>query len=144
MAWSNIGLPTNDLEKTVAFTQEARALRLRCVHGQRSRRGTGSLLQLERTGDRSLIKPAARPGGPGPVDHIERWTSRTWIRCLVLLRDGGYELLDDRGCGFFPFKRGARFSPIPSPNGEKVEFSQNSLEEESMFDIVALGEPDRP
>ena len=72
-------------------------------------------MQLTPEGDRSFTfyrKPGADVMlAPAEVDR-------------ALLRDGGYELLDD-AVRFLPFwARGVRFFTILGPNGEKVEFSQ--------------------
>ena len=62
-------------------------------------------------------------GRAGAVDHIALDVADV-DTLFVLLRDGGYELLDD-AVRFLPFwARGVRFFTILGPNGEKVEFSQ--------------------
>ena len=68
--------------------------------------------------------PTGRAAGrAGAVDHIALDVADV-DTLFVLLRDGGYELLDD-AVRFLPFwARGVRFFTILGPNGEKVEFSQ--------------------
>ena len=108
----HIGLPTNDLEKTVAFYEGLGfSVALRTVN-----EAAGELMiEVYQTGRAA--------GRAGAVDHIALDVADV-DTLFVLLRDGGYELLDD-AVRFLPFwARGVRFFTILGPNGEKVEFSQ--------------------
>ena len=102
----HIGLPTNDLEKTVAFYEGLGfSVALRTVNEAAGEQV--AFLQLKE------LMIEAYQTGRADVDTL-----------FVLLRDGGYELLDD-AVRFLPFwARGVRFFTILGPNGEKVEFSQ--------------------
>ena len=113
----HIGLPTNDLEKTVAFYEGLGfSVALRTVNEAAGEQV--AFLQLK-----ELMIEAYQTGRAGAVDHIALDVADV-DTLFVLLRDGGYELLDD-AVRFLPFwARGVRFFTILGPNGEKVEFSQ--------------------
>ena len=114
----HIGLPTNDLEKTVAFYEGLGfSVALRTVNEAAGEQV--AFLQLK-----ELMIEASQTGrAAGAVDHIALDVADV-DTLFVLLRDGGYELLDD-AVRFLPFwARGVRFFTILGPNGEKVEFSQ--------------------
>ena len=105
----HIGLPTNDLEKTVAFYEGLGfSVALRTVNEAAGEQV--AFLQLK-----ELMIEAYQTGRAAGLIGFD---------LFVLLRDGGYELLDD-AVRFLPFwARGVRFFTILGPNGEKVEFSQ--------------------
>ena len=117
----HIGLPTNDLEKTVAFYEGLGfSVALRTVNEAAGEQV--AFLQLK-----ELMIEAYQTGRAAgrawAVDHIALDVADV-DTLFVLLRDGGYELLDD-AVRFLPFwARGVRFFTILGPNGEKVEFSQ--------------------
>lgn len=117
----HIGLPTNDLEKTVAFYEGLGfSVALRTVNEAAGEQV--AFLQLK-----ELMIEAYQTGRAGrragAVDHIAlgRRGRGYAVRAAA---GGGYELLDD-AVRFLPFwARGVRFFTILGPNGEKVEFSQ--------------------
>ena len=97
----HIGLPTNDLEKTVAFYEGLGfSVALRTVNEAAGEQV--AFLQLKELMIEAYQTSRAA-GRAGAVDHIA---------------------LDD-AVRFLPFwARGVRFFTILGPNGEKVEFSQ--------------------
>ena len=125
----HIGLPTNDLEKTVAFYEGLGfSVALRTVNEAAGEQV--AFLQLKELMIEAYQTGRAA-GRAGAVDHIaldvadvDTLDVADVDTLFVLLRDGGYELLDD-AVRFLPFwARGVRFFTILGPNGEKVEFSQ--------------------
>ncbi|MFR9159383.1 MAG: PfkB family carbohydrate kinase [Ruthenibacterium lactatiformans] len=132
----HIGLPTNDLEKTVAFYEGLGfSVALRTVNEAAGEQV--AFLQLKELMIEAYQTGRAA-GRAGAVDHIALDVADV-DTLFVLLRDGGYELLDD-AVRFLPFGRGAcAFSPSSAPMGKRWNSAKN-FEEESMFDIVALGE----
>ena len=109
----HIGLPTNDLEKTVAFYEGLGfSVALRTVNEAAGEQV--AFLQLKELMIEAYQTGRAA-GRAGAVDHIALDVADV---------DTLYELLDD-AVRFLPFwARGVRFFTILGPNGEKVEFSQ--------------------
>lgn len=117
----HIGLPTNDLEKTLAFYEGLGfSVALRKVNEAAGEQV--AFLQMKGLMIETYQNGCAA-GRPGAIDHLA--LDVTDVDALFeRLRDSGYELLDD-AVQFLPFwERGVRFFTILGPNGEKVEFSQ--------------------
>ena len=110
----HIGLPTNDLEKTVAFYEGLGfSVALRTVNEAAGEQV--AFLQLKELMIEAYQTGRAA-GRAGAVDHIALDVAD--VDTLFVL------LLDD-AVRFLPFwARGVRFFTILGPNGEKVEFSQ--------------------
>lgn len=125
----HIGLPTNDLEKTVAFYEGLGfSVALRTVNEAAGEQV--AFLQLKELMIEAYQTGRAA-GRAGAVDHIALDVADV-DTLFVLLRDGGYELLDD-AVRFLPFwARGVRFSPSSAPMGKRWNSAKN-FEEESMF-----------
>ncbi|MFR1358864.1 MAG: VOC family protein [Ruthenibacterium lactatiformans] len=99
----HIGLPTNDLEKTVAFYEGLGfSVALRTVNEAAGEQV--AFLQLKELMIEAYQTGRAA-GRAGAVDHIALDVADV-DTLFVLLRDGGYELLDD-AVRFLPFGRGA-------------------------------------
>ena len=98
----HIGLPTNDLEKTVAFYEGLGfSVALRTVNEAAGEQV--AFLQLKELMIEAYQTGRAA-GRAGAVDHIALDVADV-DTLFVLLRDGGYELLDDAGrgaCAFSP------------------------------------------
>ena len=95
----HIGIPTNDIEKTVAFYHEL-----------------GFETAFETVND-------AAGERNGAVDHVA--LDVTDIEAVFAeIKEAGYPMLDEE-IQFLPFwANGVRFFTILGPNREKVEFSQ--------------------
>lgn len=95
----HIGLPTNDLEKTVAFYEGLGfSVALRTVNEAAGEQV--AFLQLKELMIEAYQTGRAA-GRAGAVDHIALDVADV-DTLFVLLRDGGYELLDD-AVRFLPF-----------------------------------------
>lgn len=117
----HIGLPTNDIEKTVAFYEGLGfAVALRTEN--KAANEQVAFLRLKNITIETYQNHAA-VGKPGAIDHIALDVTDV-DAVFEMLRARGYTLLDS--CvQFLPFwERGVRFFTILGPNGEKVEFSQ--------------------
>ncbi|MCY1715167.1 VOC family protein [Caproiciproducens galactitolivorans] len=117
----HIGIPTNDLEKTLAFYK-----------------GIGFSAVLETLNEKSREKVAFLQNGnlvleiyenhcacmkTGAVDHIciDVTNIEKVFECI---KNGHFQLLDEQ-IQFLPFwENGVRFFTIVGPNEEKIEFAQ--------------------
>lgn len=117
----HIGLPTNDLEKTVAF-YEGLGFTVALRTKNEAANEPVAFLQLKNIVIETYENKAAA-GAPGAIDHIALDVTDV-DAVFELLRAQGCTLLDS-GVQFLLFwERGVRFFTILGPNGEKVEFSQ--------------------
>ena len=117
----HVGIPTNDLEKTVAFYERlgfAAVLRTRNDEADEAVAflQIGNLIIEAYENHRAL-------GSPGAIDHIA--IDVTDIGAVFeLLSQGGFALLN-KEIRFLPFwGNGVRFFTIEGPNKEKIEFCQ--------------------
>lgn len=117
----HIGLPTNDMEKTIAFYEGLGfTVALRTVNEAANEQV--AFLRLKNVTIETYQNGAAA-GKPGAIDHIALDVDDV-DAVFELLRAQEYTLLDP-AVQFLPFwERGVRFFTILGPNGEKVEFSQ--------------------
>lgn len=117
----HIGIPTNDMEKTVAFY---RTLGFQ-IALQTVNHGADEKVTFLRMGDVTLEvyenKKAAMASGA--LDHIA--LNVTDIeKAFQMAKEQGFPMLDTE-IQFLPFwERGVRFFTVLGPNKEKVEFSQ--------------------
>lgn len=117
----HIGIPTNDMEKTVAFY---RTLGFQ-IALQTVNQGADEKVTFLRMGDVTLEvyenKKAAM--APGALDHIA--LNVTDIeKAFQMAKEQGFPMLDTE-IQFLPFwEQGVRFFTVLGPNKEKVEFSQ--------------------
>lgn len=117
----HIGIPTNDMEKTVAFY---RTLGFQ-IALQTVNHGADEKVTFLRIGDVTLEvyenKKAAM--APGALDHIA--LNVTDIeKAFQMAKEQSFPMLDTE-IQFLPFwEQGVRFFTVLGPNKEKVEFSQ--------------------
>lgn len=117
----HIGIPTNDIEKTVSFyeslgfetalrtTNEAAGEKVAFLHLK------NIMIETYETG--------CAAGKPGAIDHIALDVSDI-DAAFRAIRSGGYSMLDHE-VQFLPFwENGVKFFTILGPNSEKIEFSQ--------------------
>lgn len=117
----HIGLPTNDIEKTIAFYKGLGfTVALHTVNEAANEQV--AFLGLKNVMIETYQNGTAA-GKPGAIDHIALDVDDV-DAVFELLRAQEYTLLDP-AVQFLPFwKHGVRFFTILGPNGEKVEFSQ--------------------
>jgi len=115
----HIGIPTNDLEKTLAFYQ---SLGFEKQYGVNHKGVEVAFLQLKKV----MIETYQNNQGAmahGSIDHIALDVSDVEA-AYAEIGKLGYTILED-GIQALPFwKKGVRFFTIEGPNKEKVEFSQ--------------------
>ena len=117
----HIGIPTRDLEATVAFYQ---SLGFACEHRTRNASANETVAFL-RLGNVTIETYTA--GGPprptGSIDHIA--LNVTDIDAAWNLAEQNGCVLPEEGISFLPFwEKGVRFFTFSGPNGEKIEFNQ--------------------
>lgn len=115
----HIGIPTNNLEKTLAFYQSLGFVK---QYGVSNKGEEVAFLQLKKV----MIETYQNYQGAmehGAIDHIA--LDVTDIEAAYAeIGKLGYTILED-GIQSLPFwKNGVRFFTIEGPNKEKVEFSQ--------------------
>lgn len=115
----HIGIPTDNLEKTLAFFQ---SLGFEMQYEVSHKGEEVAFLQLKNVMIETYQNYQATMGH-GAIDHIALDVSdieATYAEIVKL----GYPILE-KGIQDLPFwKRGVRFFTIEGPNKEKVEFSQ--------------------
>ncbi len=115
----HIGIPTNDLEKTLAFYQ---SLGFETQYEVRNKGEEVAFLQLKKV----MIEAYQNYQGAmahGAIDHIALDVTDIEATCAEVGKLG-YPILED-GIQSLPFwKNGVRYFTIEGPNKEKVEFSQ--------------------
>ena len=117
----HIGVPTNDLEKTVAFYETIGFQPvLEIVNEAANERVT--FLQLKNLVIETYENHAA-VGKPGAIDHLAL-KARDIEAAFKAVKALGYEMVNDE-IEFLPFwENGVRFFTFYGPNREKIEFSQ--------------------
>ena len=100
----HIGVPTNDLEKTVAFYERVTFLQLKN-------------LVIETYENHAAV------GKPGAIDHIALDTTDVEA-AFAAAKEAGLTMLDDEIHGLPFWANGVKFFTVEGPNGEKVEFCQ--------------------
>lgn len=117
----HLGLPTNDLEKTVEFyTSLGFTVALRTRN-----EAAGENVCFLRLHNLCIeaYENGKAVGMPGAIDHVALDVADVEA-AFEAVKAGGYRMLDDK-VQFLPFwDNGVRFFTILGPNGEKVEFSQ--------------------
>lgn len=115
----HIGIPTNNLEKTLAFYE---SLGFKRQYEVNNKGEEVAFLQLKQV----MIETYQNYQGAmaaGSIDHIALDVSDI-EGAYAEIGKLGYPILED-GIQSLPFwKRGVRFFTIEGPNREKVEFSQ--------------------
>jgi len=117
----HIGIPTNDIVKTVSFYQGLGfEVALQTINKSANEKVTFMRLKnlvIEIYENQYTSKKA------GAIDHIALDVSDI-ESVFKLVKVGGYSLLDGE-IQFLPFwQNGVRFFTIEGPNSEKIEFSQ--------------------
>lgn len=117
----HMGLPTKDLEKTVAFYE---GLGFSVAWKTDPGFPDATVAFLEKDGLVIETYLSENPAGfAGAWEHLALRV-RDVDDAFKTLSEGGYEILD-KAVNFLPFwKNGVRFFTIVGPNGEKVEFLQ--------------------
>lgn len=117
----HVGIPTNDIEKTVSFyTGLGFEVALRTVN--QSANEQVAFLRLKNLTIETYENHTAA-GKAGAIDHIALDVSDI-DSVFQMVQKKGYSLLDTE-IQFLPFwKNGVRFFTIEGPNQEKIEFSQ--------------------
>lgn len=117
----HVGIPTNDLEKTVEFYRSLGfSVALRTVNEAAGE--PVCFLRLKNLCIETWQNGRA-VGSPGAIDHIALDVTDVEA-AFVKAKAQGCRLLDEE-IQFLPFwEKGVRFFTILGPNGEKVEFSQ--------------------
>lgn len=117
----HIGIPTNDIEKTVAFYNGLgfeTALRTK----NEAAGEPVAFLRLKNLTIETYETRAAK-NRAGAIDHIALNVADI-DRAFQAAKAEGYSLLD-KEVQFLPFwEHGVRFFTIEGPNAEKIEFSQ--------------------
>lgn len=117
----HIGVPTNDIEKTIAFYE---SLGFECVMRTVNEAAKEPVAFLEMQGVMiETYQNNIACGVKGALDHVALDVTDI-EKVFDEIRRGGYKMLDE-DIQFLPFwDRGVRFFTIEGPNGEKVEFGQ--------------------
>jgi len=117
----HIGLPTNDMEKTVGFYE---SLGFENVYETVNERAGEKVVFLRL---KNLTIEAYENGkavmSPGAIDHIAIDVTDAEA-AFALAREQGYKIVSN-GVEFLPFwENGVKFFIIEGPNRERVEFNQ--------------------
>jgi len=118
----HIGLPTNDLKKTIEFYE---SLGFEQTFKTTLPTDYVAFLQLKNIcieAFQAIGEPAA-PGKSGAIDHISLDVDdieATWNA----VKDAGYTPLEAEIDGLPYFEKGVRFFNIVGPNAETIEFCQ--------------------
>ena len=113
----HIGVPTNDLEKTVAFYETIGFQPVLEIVNE----GV-TFLQLKNLVIETYENHAA-VGKPGAIDHIALDTTDIEA-AFAAAKEAGLTMLDDEIHGLPFWANGVKFFTVEGPNGEKVEFCQ--------------------
>ena len=121
MGVQHIGLPTNDLDKTIAFYLAlVFEIALQTVDGQ-----SGERVAFLRSGNLTVecYENRCAVGHSGAWDHLA--LDVTDVQAVFrMMQEKGFTTPGQQ-IEFLPFwEKGVRFFTIIGPNGEKVEFSQ--------------------
>ena len=123
----HIGVPTNDLEKTVAFYETIGFQPvLEIVNEAANERVT--FLQLKNLVIETYVMIETYEsddvaGKPGAIDHIALDTTDIEA-AFAAAKEAGLTMLDDEIHGLPFWANGVKFFTVEGPNGEKVEFCQ--------------------
>lgn len=115
----HIGVPTNDMEQTLAFYQ---SLGFTLAHRTVNNGETVCFLRLQNLCIETYENGQA-VGKAGALDHVALDVDdveKTWSA----VKAAGYAPLEEEIQSLPFWERGVRFFNILGPNGEKVEFSQ--------------------
>ena len=118
----HIGLPTNDLKKTIAFYE---SLGFKLTFETTLPTDYVAFLQLQNIvieAFQAIGEPSA-PGKAGAIDHISLDVDdieATW----QAVKAAGYTPLEAEIDGLPYFEKGVRFFNIVGPNAETIEFCQ--------------------
>lgn len=117
----HIGIPTNDIEKTIAFyVSLGFSVVLRTIN--EAAKEQVCFLRLKNLCIETYQNGCAA-GKPGAIDHVALDVTDV-DAAFAKVKAMGYPMYDSE-IQFLPFwEKGVRFFTIPGPNGEKVEFSQ--------------------
>lgn len=117
----HIGIPTNDIEKTIAFYAGLGfALALRTEN-----KAAGEQVAFLRLGNLTVetYQNGRAADRPGAIDHVALCVTDA-DAAFAAAKAAGCQMLDTQ-VQFLPFwEKGVRFFTVLGPNGEKVEFSQ--------------------
>ena len=117
----HIGIPTNDIEETVAFYRSLGfEIALRTVN-----EAAGEQVCFLRLKNLCIetYQNGCAVGKPGAIDHVALDVANVEY-AFAKAKQSGYTMLD-KEVQFLPFwDNGVRFFTILGHNGEKVEFSQ--------------------
>ena len=117
----HIGIPTNDIEKTVKFYNSlGYETAIKTVNQQANE--AVAFLRLKNIVIETYENKQG-VGHPGAIDHVA--LDVTDVEAVFQsLKEAGYDLLDNE-VQFLPFwDNGVKFFTIMGPNAEKIEFSQ--------------------
>lgn len=117
----HVGLPTADVDSTVAFYEGLGfTVVLRVTNPQTGNRCVFlkmKNLMIETYGSKA---PA---GKPGALDHVAFAVSDI-DAVYAKMKEGGYQIIDPEVQHRTYWPNGVKFFTIMGPNGEKIEFSQ--------------------
>ena len=118
----HIGLPTRDMDATLAFYQGLGF----SVDWKIEKEGA-VLLAFLKLGDcvfETFVNPNA-VGVPGALDHLALSVSDVDSVYRLITESGHYQVIEpEKGVQSLPFYNGVKFFTILGPNGEKIEFNQ--------------------
>lgn len=117
----HLGIPTNDIEKTIAFYEslgfEIASQTINKEADERVAFLSLKNLMIETYQNNSAV------GTAGAIDHVAIDVSDV-EKAFEIVKKGDYTIID-KDIRFLPFwEKGVRFFNILGPNGEKVEFIQ--------------------
>lgn len=115
----HIGLPTNDMEKTIAFYT---GLGFRIAH-EADDNGVRVVFLCQKNLTIETYENGQAVGRPGAVDHIALDVTDV-DSAFKQVKAAGYDVVDPE-VRFLPFwEKGVRFFNVKGPNAETIEFSQ--------------------
>ena len=119
---AHIGIPTNDLNKTIAFTRSwGLFLRLETVNKAAGERRCVS--SAWRSDDRNLMKTIVRRKRTGAIDHVALATTDIEA-AFAAAKEAGMHLLHSSIQSLPFWENGVRFFMVEGPNKERIEFCQ--------------------
>jgi len=117
----HLGVPTNDIEKTIAFYEslgfEIAYQTINELSGDRVAFLSLKNLMIETYQNNCAV------GKSGAIDHVALDVTDVEI-AFDIIKKGGFTLLDKEIRSLAFWENGVRFFNILGPNGEKIEFSQ--------------------
>lgn len=128
----HIGLPTDDMEKTVAFYQ---SIGFEILH---ERLDNGKPLKFLGLGNVVMETYMAKNGAankPGAIHHLA-FNCTDIVGCVKMLQDQHYQIIE--GPNYLPFwDHGVEYVSILGPNAEVLEFNQRFASEEEKNTVVS-------